>query len=45
MGQLLAGHHVAGPLEHQTEDFERLLLQADPLLPLSQLAGAHIELE
>ncbi len=44
-GEFLAGDDVTRAFQHQAEDFERLLLETDAVLPLSQLPGAHIELE
>src|SRR5207237_3779396 len=44
-GKFFAGHHIAWMLQHQAKDFEGLLLETDPVLPLSQLTGAHIQLE
>ena len=45
LAQLLARDDVAGALEHQPEDLERLLLQADAGRARPQLAQPHVELE
>jgi hypothetical protein len=43
--QFVARDDVAGALEHQAEDFVRLILQADAPRPVAQLAGMAVELE
>src|SRR5688572_22873240 len=45
LAQLVPGDHVAWTLEHQSKDFERLLLQPDAHAVLPQLAGSDVELE
>jgi hypothetical protein len=45
LSQLLARDHVSGTLEHQAQDLERLVLQADAGLAVAQLAQADVELE
>ena len=43
--ELVAGQHLAGPLEQHGQQLERLVLQAEAHAVLAQLARAEIELE
>ena len=45
LAQLLPRHDVAGPLEHDRENLERLILQPDADAALAQLARAQIDFE
>ena len=40
---VLARHHVAGPIEHQRQELERLLLQAHRVGAAPHLAQAHVD--
>ena len=42
---VLAGDDVAGPIEHQRQQLERLLLQADGIAAAAHLAQAHVDLD
>jgi hypothetical protein len=45
LSQLVARDDVAGTLEHQAQDLERLFLQPDASRALTQLTRAAIQLE
>ena len=42
---VLAGDDVAGAIEHQREELERLLLQADGVGAAPHFAQAHVDLD
>ena len=43
--QLVASDDLAGPLEHEPENLERLLLQTHARAAAAQFARPHVELE
>ena len=42
---VFASDNLAGTLQKQSQDFERLLLHPDPDAVLAQLSAAHVQLE
>ena len=45
LAELVTSDHVAGALEHHTENLERLLLEPDAATVLAQLARTNVQLE
>src|SRR5262245_42764037 len=45
LAQLFSCNHLARPIEHHRQDFEWLILQADPDAALPQLTRARIDLK